>query len=41
MVCTKEESLHQWVKVDQASRPLPLKRLSILEGLSLKLILVP
>ena len=29
----KEESLHPWVKVDQAGRPLPPKRLSILEGL--------
>ena len=26
----EEESLHPWVKVDQAARPLALKRLSIL-----------
>ena len=27
----EEESLHSWVKVDQAVRPLPPKRLSILK----------
>ena len=34
----QEESLHSWVKVDQAGRPLPPKRLSIFEGLTVKLI---
>ena len=34
----EEESLHPWVKVDQAARPLPPKQLSIFEGLMLKLI---
>ena len=29
-----EESLHPWVKVNQANRPVPPKRLSILEGLN-------
>ena len=33
-----KESLHPWVKVDRASRPLPPKRLSILEGLMLNLV---
>ena len=33
-----KESLHPWVKVDQAGRPLPPKRLSILEGLTLNLL---
>ena len=33
-----EKSLHPWVKVDQAGRPLPSKRLSILDGLTLKLV---
>ena len=28
----EEESLHSWVKVDQAARPLPPKQLSILEA---------
>ena len=31
------ECLHPWVKVDQASRPLPPKSLSILVGSTLKL----
>ena len=30
-------SLHPWVKVDRASRPLPPKSLNILVGLTLKL----
>ena len=30
-------SLHPWVKVDQAGRPLPPKSLNILVGLTLKL----
>ena len=34
----EEESLHPWVKVDLAGRPLLLKRLSILEDLTLNLI---
>ena len=33
-----KESLHPWVKVDQAGRPLPPKRLSNLEGLTLNLV---
>ena len=32
-----EERLHPWVKVDQAVKPLPLKSLNILLGLTLKL----
>ena len=32
-----KESLHPWVKVDQAGRPLQPKQLSILEGLTLNL----
>ena len=31
------ENLHPWVKVDQAVRPLPLRSLNILSGLTLKL----
>ena len=34
----RKQNLHQWVTVDQAVRPLPLKTLSILVGLALKLI---
>ena len=33
-----KESLHPWVKVDQAGRHLPPKQLSILEGLTLNLV---
>ena len=29
LIREEEESLHPWVKVDQAARPLPPKRLSI------------
>ena len=29
---TEKESLHPWVKVDQAVSPLPPKQLSILEA---------
>ena len=32
-----KESLHPWVNVDQAGRPLPPKPFSILEGLMLNL----
>ena len=31
------EKLHQWMKVDQAGRPLPPKTISILVGLRLNL----
>ena len=34
----KKECLHPWVRVDQADRPLPPKTLSILVGLTLKLV---
>ena len=34
----EEESLYLWVKVDQGATPLPPKRFSIFEGLTLKLI---
>ena len=37
MMNEEEECLHQWVKVDQAFRPLPPKSLNILVGLTLKL----
>ena len=30
------ENLHPWVKVDQVTRPLPLRSLNILAGLMLK-----
>ena len=32
----RKQNLHQWVKVDQAFRPLPSKTLSILIGLAWK-----
>ena len=32
------ENLHRWMRVDQAGRPLPPKTLSILVGLTLKLV---
>ena len=35
---TRKQTLHLWVRVDQAVRPLPPKTLNILVGLSLKLI---
>ena len=34
----KKECLHPWVRVDQAGSPLPPKTLSILVGLTLKLV---
>ena len=36
MELEEKESLHPWVKVDQAGRPLPSKQLSILQPCNVK-----